>query len=236
MAFEVKINATQVAGLAARLAEITPEALGRATVAGLNEATEQAYTDARVKMIAGINLTDEYLRDRMTLTPAKDAASAIPIASVRASGALTNLISYKPRQNSVVVRFPNSVVAPLIKKLGPNPRKAGSLLPWKLRVGDKARGIAVDRKQAGLTVEVARGAPKPISYAFIIRGSGGRLFVGARKAGDHKGKGKVHALTGPSVYQLFRHALDPKFLQGVQDNLSNSVIHGIDAEIKKALA
>lgn len=229
--FSITIDAAKLEGLAKSLAKVDGATLGRAALTGLNDTAAQAYEDARAKMNRGINLTDDYLKSRMELKPAENPV--LPVATIKARGDLTNLISYRPQSVAKVVRFPNSMIAPLIGKFGPNPRKPGSVLPWKLRKGDAARGIPVDQKQAGVRVEVTRGSAKLLEHSFVIT-SRGYTFVGSRAAGDHHGKGKVHAKLGPSVYQLFRHALDTAFLDGVQESLGKSVVDVTAAELKRA--
>ncbi len=47
---------------------------------------------------------------------------------------------------------------------------------------------------------------------------------------------KIEVLYGPSVYQLFRAALDTSFLTNVSDRLSKTVVTLTTDELKKALA
>lgn len=73
--------------------------------------------------------------------------------------------------------------------------------------GDALRGIAAGRKQAGVSVKVARGARKKMRGAFLVPlragnvsgGNGMGVFV-------RKGKEIIH-LYGPSQYQLFRRLI-----------------------------
>lgn len=230
--FSINIDAVAIDGVANTLADYGNQVLGRSSLQAVNEVTQRAYIEARAKMNRGINLTDAYLQSKMEFRAASNAVR--PIASIIANGDLTNLISYRPKQLSTVVRFTNATIRPFVGKFGENPRKPGTKLPWKLRTGAPALGIPVDRKQAGQTVEVTTGAPKVISYAFVIRAHG-QAFVATRRKDDHHGKGKVVARTGPSVYQLFRYALDDSFLVGVQTNLSKAVVDVTAADLRKAL-
>jgi len=73
--------------------------------------------------------------------------------------------------------------------------------------GDALRGIAAGRKQAGVSVKVARGARKKMRGAFLVPlragnvsgGNGMGVFV-------RQGKEIIH-LYGPSQYQLFRRLI-----------------------------
>ena len=73
--------------------------------------------------------------------------------------------------------------------------------------GDALRGIAAGRKQAGVSVKVARGARKKMRGAFLVPlragnvsgGNGMGVFV-------RQGKEIMH-LYGPSQYQLFRRLI-----------------------------
>ncbi|MGH7461959.1 MAG: hypothetical protein ACREMA_13170, partial [Longimicrobiales bacterium] len=143
---------------------------------------------------------------------------------------------YGAQQLTRPVKYPNDSFKPGV--MGKNPRKAGTLLPWKLRVGNEALGIPVGMKQNGISVEVTRGGRKPITsvQSFFIRGRSGNMLVMTRKPGTTgKKRGDLKALYGPSVYQLFRAALDDTFLTNVADNLSKSVVTLTVDELKKAL-
>lgn len=225
--FRVQIDTADVLQAADRLDSVTVQTLGRTTLAAVNQVAQQGYASARKKMIAGINLSDDYLQQRMQFEPATNAQR--PVAYVVARGRNTTLGSYGGRQMMQPVRFPNGSFVP--GALGKNPRKPGALLPWKERKGDPLRGIPVNQKQAGLSVEVTRGRRKTISYAFVIPKNGVMLSV-KRVRGT---RNKVEPLYGPSVYQLFRASLSDDFLRALADDLSTTVLDLTYEELAKAL-
>lgn len=226
--FVVKVDVAEVTRLADGLGSLDAAAFGRVATGAVNTVAEQAFKDARQKMIAGISLTETYLDDRMTFTPATE--SIAPVATVTARKRHTSLTTYNAKQLTQPVKYPNGSFT--AGKMYKNPRKAGAFLPWKPRTGDESRGIPVDMKGAGVSVEVTRGAPKPISYAFVIQGRNGNKLVVERVPGT---KRKVEVLYGPSVYQLFRAALTTDFLENVSERLSKTVVTLSAEEIKKAL-
>jgi len=226
--FVVKIDATQLEGVAQALGRLDAATLGQASLTAVNTVAEPAYKDARAKMNAGINLPDSYLQERMAFEPATDPL--MPVAVILARRRATTLGRYGAVQLTQVVKYPNDLFTP--GKMGVNPRKPGSPLPWKLRTGDPSRSIPVDRKQAGVSVEVTRGSRKAISYAFVIHKNGVNLLV-ERVKGTRR---KVEALYGPSVYQLFRAALSDDFLAQVTERLGKTVVTLTEEELRKALA
>lgn len=228
-AFVVKVDAVAVTHAADALGTLDATVFSRVATTAVNTVAEKAFQDAKQKMNAGINLPESYLDDRMAFTPS--AESPNPVAIVTARKRHTTLTSYGAQQLTQPVKYPNGSFK--AGKKGKNPRKAGAFLPWKERTGDESRGIPVDMKQAGISVEVTRGTRKPISYAFVIQGRNGNKLVVERVPGT---KRKVEVLYGPSVYQLFRAALSTDFLENVSERLSKTVVTLSADEIKKALA
>ncbi len=229
--FRITVDAADIAGLAEQLGRVDdPQVLGRAALRSVNSVANSAYTDARAKMNSRINLPDSYLQERMQVVEATDPLR--PVAKVIARGRATTLTQYGARQLVKPVRWPNSQIAGRIEKIGANPRKPGALLPWKERTGDPSRGIEPDMKAAGVSVEVTRNSPKPIGYAFLITGRSGNRLVVERVAGTRT---KVRAMYGPSVYQLFRGALSPEFLEQVSSQLSRTTLVIAAEELRKAL-
>lgn len=225
----VEVNTKTVASLADRLDLVDGQALGRVGLEAVNEVADRTYERSLDRMLQGINLTDQYLRERMAVSPATNAAA--PRATIAARIRHTTLGRYGYKQLVQPVRYTNAAISNLIGKLGDNPRKPGSLLPWKARTGDAYRGIPSDYKQAGISVEVVKGRRKEISYAFVIPTAGGPLAV-KRIKGTRR---KVEALYGPSVYQLFNHALDDDFLESIGDDLEATVVKGATETIGKIL-
>lgn len=136
---------------------------------------------------------------------------AKPVASIVSPARNTTLASYGALQLAQPVRWTNAWIAENKKPVGPWPK-------WTPRTGRPSSGIKADFKQAGVQVEVLKGAPKAISYAFVIQ-KGGRPVVLKRTKGD-----RLVGAQGPAVYQMFRHALDAQFLQRVSDDLGRMLL------------
>ena len=213
--YALKIDATQVEKLGKRLAEATGEEIGRASVTALNEVVDRTYELARDKMVAGINLDDQYLRRRMTVaraTPGK------PVASITASGARKDM--------SVLGRFDAKPVLVANKKKN----NAGMVGPRKLP-------FPAGQKQAGVTVEVTRGN---VSDGFVPRGFLLPLNKGTEAGGNGLGvfarsrDGKLRHRYGPSVYQLFAYQVE-HILNDVTDDLEDTLAKQVELAMQKAI-
>ena len=211
--YALKIDASQVVKLGERLAQASGEEIGRASVTALNEVVDRTYELARDKMIAGINLTDDYLRRRMTVahaTPGK------PVASITASGA-RNATTVLGRYDAKPVIVAN------------NKGRPGK--------GNKALGIPPGKKQAGVTVEVTRGQT---SDGFVPRGFLLPLNRGTEAGGNGMGvfarsrDGKLRHRYGPSVYQLFAYQVE-RIVNDVTDDLEDTLAEQVDLALQKAI-
>ena len=211
--YALKIDASQVVKLGERLAQATGEEIGLASVTALNEVVDRTYELARDKMIAGINLTDDYLRRRMTVahaTPGK------PVASITASGA-RNATTVLGRYDAKPVIVAN------------NKGRPGK--------GNKALGIPPGQKQAGVTVEVTRGQT---SDGFVPRGFLLPLNRGTEAGGNGMGvfarsrDGKLRHRYGPSVYQLFAYQVE-RIVNDVTDDLEDTLAEQVDLALQKAI-
>ena len=211
--YALKIDASQVVKLGERLAQASGEEIGRASVTALNEVVDRTYELARDKMIAGINLSDDYLRRRMTVaraTPGK------PVASITASGA-RNATTVLGRYDAKPVIVAN------------NKGRPGK--------GNKALGIPSGQKQAGVTVEVTRGRT---SDGFVPRGFLLPLNRGTEAGGNGMGvfarsrDGKLRHRYGPSVYQLFAYQVE-RIVNDVTDDLEDTLAEQVDLALQKAI-
>ena len=213
MARSVILDTSQVDALAASLASIDDATLGRANLVAVNAVTTRAQRAAREKMDAGVNLPANYIDDRLTFEPATDARR--PVATVTSPYKGTGLGRFSAVQVTQPVQVP------------------------KRRRGDPGRSIPAGQKQAGLTVEVVRGQRKPISYAFVIPGiksnDGTPVVFENTGPGGKKNKGKLKALTGLSVFQLFRHALDDQALDAIADDLEATTVVTTTHEIERLI-
>ncbi len=211
--YALKIDVSQVVKLGERLAQASGEEISRASVTALNEVANRTYDLARDKMIAGINLTDEYLRRRMTL---QHATPGRPVASITASGA-RNATTVLGRYDAKPVIVAN------------NKGRPGK--------GNKALGIPSGQKQAGVTVEVTRGRP---SEGFVPRGFLLPLNRGTEAGGNGFGvfarskDGQLRHRYGPSVYQLFAYQVE-RIIGDVTDDLEDTLAEQVDLALQKAI-
>ena len=209
--YALKIDASQVVKLGERLAQASGEEIGRASVTALNEVVDRTYELARDKMIAGINLTDDYLRRRMTL---QHATPGKPVASITASGA-RNATTVLGRYDAKPVIVAN------------NKGRPGK--------GNKALGIPPGQKQAGVTVEVTRGKT---SDGFVPRGFLLPLNRGTEAGGNGMGvfarsrDGKLRHRYGPSVYQLFAYQVE-RIVNDVTEDLEETLIGQVTEVLQK---
>lgn len=205
--------------LSQHIGTLTGRQIGLAGIDALNETIDRTFDLARSRMIAGINLSDDYLRRKMTVahaTPEK------PQASITAVGTQTPLSQFGATQLVRPVNWSNERILGMGIRFGKWPG-------WTQRKGAPSVGIQVNQKGAGRSVEVSRGSRKPISYAFSIPGktdNDGNLLMFTRD----QVTGKLDTRLGPGVYQLFGYQL--KLLEpDIDDDLAATIFAKIDAAI-----
>lgn len=208
--YALKIDATKVESLAARLGRVTGEEFAVATTDSLNEVVDRTYDLARDRMIAGINLDDAYLRRRMTV---RHATRNRPEASITANGS----------SNTPLARYnAQPVIAPATSKgVRGNPRL----------------GLPAGQKQAGVTVEVIRGQRNdgfvpggfllPLRRGAEVGGNGMGVFARTRN-------GELRHRYGPSVYQLFAYQAE-RIVEEVTDDLEDTLVERVNKAMEKAL-
>lgn len=206
---EVRLDVTRLDSLSDKLGEIDGRQLGIAAVRAVNEVTDRVYDTARKRMNAGINLTDQYLRDNMQVIHADDPAR--PRAVIRARFRATTLGRYDARQLVQPAKRPDRAK------------------------GDSLRGIPPGLKQAGVSVEVARGARKPVlgTRAFLVplkNGNGMGVFVR-----EGAGKKNIRHLYAPSVYQLFRKAVEVMY-EDIGGDLEAAIAREAERELERILS
>lgn len=234
MSFAVIIDASDVKTASGKLRLLGDLYLGDA----VNTTAQRGFEESRRVILSGVNLTDEYVRERMGVEPANDLRNpTATIVAFRVGGRRPGLRGVNLRQYAAVVQqvptnWSNSGVARnsgrqifIPNEIAPNPRKPGGWLPFKARIGDPQQGIPVGRKSAGVSVEVTKGSRKTIDYAFMRRMANGQILVMAREKGDHKGKGKIHALSSLSVWQMFK-----------SDRVMSQVIPFVTRELEREVA
>jgi hypothetical protein len=162
-------------------------------------------------MNAGLDLTDQYLQDRMAVTKASPGKASAEISAARRAQGLSH---YSPVQ----------LVQPATKRAK----------------GSTARGIPPGNKAAGVAVTVRTGAPKTLksSKVFLapsIKDSEGNPFVMRRVGGrTASGKTRMQRVLGPAVYQLFAHQLPP-LAQDAEEMLAEELLLNAERELLKEL-
>jgi len=211
----VKFDVQEVERLAKDLSKLSGEEIGKASVTALNEVIDRTYELSRDKMISGINLSDDYLRRRMTVA---SATPAKPVASITASGARKAM--------SVLGRFDAKPV------LVANKKKTNTGM-----VGPRKLPFPAGQRQAGVTVEVTRG---DVSDGFVPRGFLLPLKKGTEAGGNGLGvfartkEGKLRHRYGPSVYQLFAYQVE-HILNDVTDDLEDTLTEQVALAMQKAI-
>lgn len=224
-AFRVSIDTQQLEALGERLGALTPQQLAASLVGAINATTDRAYELGRSRMLAGINLTDEYIQRKMRV---EHATESNPVATIVASGAskdMTSLSHYGAMQETKAVNWSNERIRAAGHAFGAWPG-------WTRRTGAPGVGIEVGQKAAGKTVEVTRGKRKRLGSQFSIPGkkdNDGNLLIFRRTEA-----GKLQSLTGPSVYQLFRVAAG-LIEEEVGDDLQSSIAAAAEFALTKVL-
>lgn len=252
MANAIRIDVTEVEAASKALLRIDQESLQGAALRAVNGAAKRGFDKARQIMLAGVNLTDDYVKTQMDVELASGKGKPVAqIIAFRAGGKrpamrAINLRRFDPRQLETITNWTNAGVntksgARLnVRAKLENPRKPGTTLPFKKRIGAKHLGLAVGRKQAGITVEVLRGQRKELGFAFMAparkgtEAGGQGLLVFSRDKNDRSGKGKLRPIYSLSVWQMFRHSL-PQVIPFVSKDLEDSVIAEVEAQIKQVV-
>lgn len=204
----LKIDARELDTLRDRLGEMTGEEIGRATVTALNGAVDRAYELSRERMIAGINLSDDYLRRRMRV---EHATKGKPVASITASGARDDM--------TVLGRFDAKPRAVPTKTQRP--------------VGPRRVPVQPGQKQAGVTVSVTKGNADFIERGFMLplrRGTqaGGNGYGVFARSRD----GTLKHRYGPSVYQLFAYQAQT-ISYAAEEDLEETLIEQVTEVLQK---
>lgn len=214
-ALEVKLDLSQVQGVADALGKVGPAAINAGARRVVNQVVENTYETIRPRMIRTINLTDTYLKERMEVQYAKDSVGNNINAQIVASGSkpsLTSLFRYGAEMLHQEVLHPH--------------RSKGDF--------SHQRKLSPGTKGAGAMVEVTRGSPKVVERGFFmpLKGTGGKVGLFKRMG---KGEKNYKHLYGPSVYQLFKYYADVQFTQGVESELDEQLNLMVGKVIEDAL-
>lgn len=210
---QLKVDIRQVEGFADRLGRLSGRELGEAAVDALNEVVERAYEFGRDRMTQGINLSDEYVRERMQVDKATQGR---PEATITAFGSRPNL--------TILGRY-DAQARPVPVTSGRRSRSTGALRSV----------IPAGQKQSGVTVGVSKGSRSFVERGFLLplrRGTeagGNGLGVFARNRA-----GKLLHRYGPSVYQLFGFQIQTVSFAAEED-LAETLLDKADAAVEKAL-
>ena len=168
---------------------------------------------------AELNLSRDYIEARIARAEAKGAtARALVTSKVRGA----TLQRFGAQQEVAPVNWSNSRIEALGHKFGKWPG-------WTYRKGDASRGIAEDKKAAGVSVDVNRKGAKTITSAFTMPLKNGNGTGTFRREG-----GKVKHLYGPSVYQVFRRYITTNE-QAIADTLRDEFVGRLDTKIQEIL-
>lgn len=168
---------------------------------------------------AELNLSRDYIEARIARAEAKGATARARITS-EVRGA--TLQRFGAQQEVAPVNWSNSRIEALGQKFGKWPG-------WTYRKGDASRGIAEDKKAAGVSVDVNRKGAKTITSAFTMPLKNGNGIGAFRREG-----GKVKHLYGPSVYQVFRRYITTNE-QAIADTLRDEFVGRLDTKIQEIL-
>ena len=204
----VKIDIDQVLALAGDLGRVDAQTFGTAAQAALNETIDRTYQLASDRMTAGINLSDDYLRRRMTT---EHASGTTLEASITASGdraAQTRLATYDAQM---------------------------VIVPRKTTRASRSRGVLPlnGGRQAGVTVTVSRGAPKTGASLFMLPLRAGAV-LGDKFGVFVREKRRIKHLYGPAVYQLLAHQA-PRITDEVADDLQRTLLDRVGDEVDRIL-
>lgn len=219
----LKLDTWKIDGLSEKLAGIQPERLGDVLVGTLNEVGERAYKLSRADITRTINLKESYV-DR--LVTEEKATKNRPVYEITAEFNATNVSHYGAVRLQKQVNWTNSQI---LAKRGKFDEKWPG---WVERKGTRQLGIAPNKKQAGASVAIKKGARIAAGEWFSIPGrkdKDGKPLVFRQNAG-----GKVEAVIGPSPYQLFRRTIKDLSDQ-IFDDLEKSILDGAEREILRNL-
>jgi hypothetical protein len=208
------VNVENVVGLSDRLSRLTGSEIAAITVPVLNEVATRTYDMARDRITTTINLSDDYLRKRFRVDKATERNPKAVITALGGKENATPLGRYGP------------VKMVLIPKKDKRNRGQGKL---------PLNGM----RQRAVTIEVTKGKPLSLLYAFAqplragnVDGGNG-LGVFTRIKGKTGKKDYTHRY-GPQVYQMFRTQIG-NIEDDVLDDMEQSLLVAADNAIAKVL-
>ncbi len=256
MAFVVQVDTLQVERVAESITRLSATSLDSIGLRAVNGVAQEMFVESRRRMTERVNLTDDYVRERMDVEPANDPQQPeAVIVAFRSGGRRKGIRSVNLRQYApIITQEPTNwrntgqarntgkqVFNPNGKSLYANPRKPGTLLPFKLRTGQPLLNIPVGSKAKSISVEVVRGQRKTVRPVngfkpFMQRMPNGEILVMRRtdRNGGKGGKGKMQSLSSLSVWQLFRKTA-AVIVPIAEARLAQEIGNELDRELSKSL-
>lgn len=226
-AFSVDIDVSRIKGLEGRLSGLSGEDFGRMAMQVVNRVADETYDLSVRRLLNGINLTEEYVQERIIVEKAKNPDNVkATITGLAHKKYMTMLARYDGRQQIRDVNWKNEQIQAMGKRFGRWPG-------WVQRKGDVKRNIPANYKSAGTTAEVRRGNVTPFKHTFFMplrNGNGMGIF---ERTGD--GKKDYRHLYGPSVYQLFAFTAS-NIIDEVADNLETQLADEAERLLQRALS
>ncbi|WP_315127206.1 phage tail protein [Comamonas antarctica] len=207
----ISVGIDQILDMADRVGQLNAEDLGAAAVTSLNEVIDKTYDLSRERITTGINLTDDYLRRRMTVRHATEGKLEAEIVASGDRAFMTRLATY----DASMVIVPRKTT---------RPSRAKGLLPVPTGVG---------AKQGGVRVSVIRGAPKLSTNMFLLPLRAGSA-LGEKFGVFKRENGRLKHLFGPSVYQLFAYQTE-RIVDDVADDLQQTLLEKVEDQLEKIL-
>lgn len=256
------------------LASLDSKTLGAVALRVVNTVANRGFDTSRKQMLRGVSLTETYVKERMTVEEGSDVANpSAKIIAFRPGGERrpqtkpVNLRQYGARIEREFTNWRNDGTARNSGKkvfgvergttlrsgqAGPvnrgvmyeNPRKPGSKLPFKQRIGNQLLGLPVGTKARAISVEVRSGHRKEIKpsragfKAFMQRMPNGQVLVMRRvtRTGGKGNKGKIESLHSLSVAQLFKSLKTRALIIPlIMKDLEESAVEAFEEEIQKAI-
>lgn len=205
----IKIGIDQITAMADQVGQLDAQVFGAAAQAALNETIDRTYDLASDRITTGINLSDDYLRRRMTVDHASGNKLEAAITATGSRAMMTRLATY----DAAMVIVPRKTT---------RPSRATGALPIRIGVG---------AKQGGVRVAVTRGAPKMSTDMFMLPLRTGSV-LGEKFGVFRRVNGKLKHLFGPSVYQLFAYQA-PRMVDEVADDLQQALLDRVEEQVDR---
>jgi len=269
----VSYDLSELEVLAKGLGSLDANTLGGTAIRTVNEVTKRGFATAKRQMLSGVALSESYVNERMTVEEATDPKEpTATIIAFRPGGKRkpatkpVNLRQYAARIEQEFTNWRNDGTARnsgrqvFVTTMGgvlpkgqagavnqgamyENPRKPGSKLPFKKRIGNQVLGLPVGTKAKDISVEVRTGNRKIIRpsskgfKAFMQRMPNGEVLLMRRttKTGGKGNKGKMESLHSLSVWQLFNaERTKAKIIPLIMADLESTAVSDFSEQIEKA--